>query len=163
MVVYGRLSLSTASDKLYELYAVQAQVEAEATIQRISKQPVRLRLHPFPFSTACQCKHAYQSALTTRQGVLGCIIINKDGVVLRTTCEVRTLCVRVQCGSLPHTRQCLTSWAQAEVTKAHAQLIPDLAAMARSMVRELDPQVSTPASKYLAVSSCQTHTHALYI
>ncbi len=30
---------------------------------------------------------------------------------------------------------------QAEFTKAHAQLIPDLAALARSMVRDLDPTV----------------------
>ena len=83
--------------------------------------------------------------------------------MLRTTCEVRTLCVSMQCGILhtEATQQCLTSWAQAEVTRAHAQLIPDLAAMARSMVRDLDPQVSKPASKRLAVSSPQTHTHAV--
>ncbi len=30
---------------------------------------------------------------------------------------------------------------QADFTKAHAQLIPDLAALARSMVRDLDPTV----------------------
>ncbi|KAA6422141.1 MAG: Dynein light chain roadblock-type 2 [Trebouxia sp. A1-2] len=42
------------------------------------------------------------------QGVLGCIVVNKDGVILKTTCEPET-------------------------AELHSHLIPQLAGLARNM------------------------------
>ncbi|KAK9868276.1 hypothetical protein WJX84_000493 [Apatococcus fuscideae] len=53
--------------------------------------------------------------ISGHKGVLGCIVLNADGIVLKTTCD-------------------------SDLTDLHASLIPQLAAMARNMVRELDPQ-----------------------
>ncbi|KAK9810462.1 hypothetical protein WJX72_011086 [[Myrmecia] bisecta] len=53
--------------------------------------------------------------LTGHKGVVGCIILDHNGQTLRTTCDP-------------------------EVTEKHAHLIPQLALLARNMVRDLDPQ-----------------------
>jgi dynein light chain roadblock-type len=52
--------------------------------------------------------------ISSHKGVLGCIIVSSDGVILKTTCEP-------------------------EVAELHAHLIPQLAGLARSLVRDLDP------------------------
>lgn len=91
------------------------------------------------------------------QGVLGCIVVNKDGAVLRSTCEVRApqhACTHTKkFGRLWAQNMCVV--AQAEVTKAHAQLIPDLAALARNMVRDLDPQVREHYPKWHSPLCCK--------
>lgn len=53
--------------------------------------------------------------INSHASVTGTIIVDKDGNAVRTT-------------------------ADTETTQTYAELIPDLAAMARSMVRDLDPQ-----------------------
>mmetsp|Transcript_12942 Transcript_12942/g.17696 ORF Transcript_12942/g.17696 Transcript_12942/m.17696 type:complete len:99 (+) Transcript_12942:69-365(+) len=53
--------------------------------------------------------------INSHKGVLGTIIVNDEGQAIRTT-------------------------AEAAVTQQYAELIPQLAAMARSLVRDLDPQ-----------------------
>ncbi|KAK9805897.1 hypothetical protein WJX73_002700 [Symbiochloris irregularis] len=52
--------------------------------------------------------------LSNHKGVLGCVVVDKQGKVLRTTCE-------------------------AAITEQYANLIPDLAELARGTVRDLDP------------------------
>eukprot|EP00793_Prasinoderma_coloniale_P002608 PRCOL_00002090-RA len=49
------------------------------------------------------------------RGVIGTIIVDKEGVAIRSSCE-------------------------ADVTAQYARLVPQLASMARSAVRDLDPQ-----------------------
>ena len=134
-------------------------MEAEATILRISKQPVCC----CPVCMHHAKRYTVSKPLTTRlyisctQGVLGCIVVNKDGAVLRSTCEVRAPNMHA------HTQRSLVRlWAlntcavaQAEVTKAHAQLIPDLAALARNMVRDLDPQVREHYPKWHSPLCCK--------
>lgn len=53
--------------------------------------------------------------ISSHKGVLGCIVVNKDNIILKTTCEP-------------------------EVAELHSHLIPQLAILARNMVRDLDPQ-----------------------
>lgn len=76
------------------------------------------------------------------QGVLGYIIVNQEGLTLRSTCEVRWK----QCSfsTVYSSMQLFTkqyNLPQPEVTDLHAQLIPQLAKLAQNMVRDLDPQV----------------------
>jgi len=77
------------------------------------------------------------------QGVLGCIVVNKDGVILKTTCEVKLVAVEMLSGLI-----CVSIWGsrtllqvQPEIAELHSHLIPHLAVLARNMVRDLDPQV----------------------
>mmetsp|Transcript_22354 Transcript_22354/g.26918 ORF Transcript_22354/g.26918 Transcript_22354/m.26918 type:complete len:99 (+) Transcript_22354:61-357(+) len=53
--------------------------------------------------------------INSHKGVLGTIIVNDEGQAIRTT-------------------------AEASVTAQYAELIPQMASMARSLVRDLDPQ-----------------------
>ncbi|WZN62738.1 dynein light chain roadblock-type 2 protein [Chloropicon roscoffensis] len=53
--------------------------------------------------------------INSHKGIVGTIIVDKDGKPIRTT-------------------------ADAELTEKYAELMPDLAGMARSLVRDLDPQ-----------------------
>ena len=49
------------------------------------------------------------------KGVIGCIVVDEEGTAIRTTC-------------------------QGGITGDYAEIIPQLSAMARSMVRDLEPQ-----------------------
>ncbi len=74
------------------------------------------------------------------QGVLGCIVVNKDGVILKTTCEVLS-CTKALAKSHSNEDHNCEIHVQPEIAELHSHLIPQLAGLARNMVRDLDPQV----------------------
>ena len=85
------------------------------------------------------------------QGVVGGIIVSPEGVILRTSCDVRSQAL-VSCNKSPIScfskgqpkAACL--FPQANTAEQHAQLIPQLVSLAKSMIRDLDPQVRSQGS-----------------
>jgi dynein light chain roadblock-type len=75
--------------------------------------------------TRARARHA-RVDLCTPQGVLGTIVVNEDGEAVRAT----TVC---DASGVPLEDQ-------NAVVKKYASLVPQLASMARNMVRDLDPQ-----------------------
>ena len=89
--------------------------------------------------------------------MLGCIVVNKDNVILKTTCEVCTFGHDLEL----HAGQLSTYvYVQPEVAELHSHLIPQLAILARNMVRDLDPQVHIWASCY-ALQAAEQLTRVL--
>lgn len=95
------------------------------------------------------------------QGVIGYMVFSRDGVPIRSTCDVRpnfpalpglqrqasTMSVG---WSLP--QKTAFAHAQAATTAIHAAVIPQLATVAKAMVRDLDPQVMRCQLRYVTVS-----------
>ena len=130
-------SVGLTSDSARRPGCPRAQSEVEATLQRINNHKVRDgaglgRLATLPPAGETRAlrgvarerpsrpaggtrTHAGAPSSPPAQGVLCTIIVNEEGAPVRTT-------------------------ADASVTQQYAELIPQLASMARSLVRDLDPQ-----------------------
>ena len=80
------LHVETASETQLPLSSMQSDVES--TLQRISSHKVRCDSQVCETALAGRVSVALIWLHVFAQGILGCIVVNKDGIILKSTCEV---------------------------------------------------------------------------
>ena len=81
-----------------------------------------------------------EACALTWQGVQATILLNREGEAVRSNAEVRRKSTRARsCAFFALLRRAPPA-PQPAVTSVYAELIPQLATLARSLVRDLDPQ-----------------------
>lgn len=150
------------------------QSDIESTLTRIQGHKVRMGRR---VRHACRGRWVVRwSGPTTQpatrsntQGVLGVIIVNHQGVPLRSTLDVSLLraagrgtlqaCVCLGRRGPQHRLAPCSPLSQDALTKQYSDLIPSLSDLARNLVRDLDPQVCWCGREEAHICTLHVHVH----